>query len=59
MFRFLYYKGYIDILETERLLELKEDISNDYENGVLEPHQYDYLAEKLNKRMTKNKVICI
>lgn len=59
MYRFLYYKGYIDTLETNRLIELKKDISHDYEHGILEPHQYEYLTEKLNKKMNKKKVICI
>lgn len=59
MFRFLYYKGYIDILDEEMLLELKKDIYSDYKKGILEPHQYEYLNEKLKKRTDKNKIIYI
>ena len=47
MFRFLYYKGYIEILDIDMLLERKKDRNNDYEKGILEPHQFNYLEEKL------------
>lgn len=59
MFRFLYYKSYIDILDLDMLLELKNDIAKDYNDGILEPHQYEYLNNKLNKKLNNNKVVCI
>lgn len=59
MFRFLYYKGYIEILDTDMLLELKKDINNDYEKGILEPHQFEYLEKKLQKKLNHSKIICI
>lgn len=59
MFRFLYYKSYIDILDLDMLLELKNDIAKDYNDGILESHQYEYLNNKLNKKLNKNKVVCI
>lgn len=59
MFRFLYYKGYIEILDIDMLLELKKDINNDYEKGILEPHQFNYLEEKLQSRLNNNKIVCI
>lgn len=59
MFRFLYYKGYIEILDIDMLLELKKDINNDYEKGILEPHQFNYLEEKLQSRLNDNKIVCI
>jgi hypothetical protein len=59
MFRFLYYKGYIEILDTDMLLELKKDINKDYKQGKLEPHQFQYLEEKLQLKLNNNKIICI
>ena len=59
MFRFLYYKGYIEILDIDMLLELKKDINNDYEKGILEPHQFNYREEKLQSRLNDNKIVCI
>lgn len=59
MLRFLYYKGYIEILATKELTVLKEDIENDYNNGIIEPHQYEFLTEKLNKRLNSNKIVYI
>ena len=59
MFRFLYYKGYIEILDIDMLLGLKKDINNDYEKGILEPHQFNYLEEKLQSRLNDNKIVCI
>ena len=59
MFRFLYYKGYIEILDIDMLLELKKDINNDYEKGILELHQFNYLEEKLQSRLNDNKIVCI
>ena len=59
MFIFLYYKGYLEILDIDMLLELKKDINNDYEKGILEPHQFNYLEEKLQSRLNDNKIVCI
>lgn len=59
MFRFLYYKGYIEILDIDMLLELKKDINNDYGKGILEPHQFNYLEERLQSRFNNNKIVCI
>ncbi len=59
MFRFLYYKGYIEILDIDMLLELKKDINNDYGKGILEPHQFNYLEERLQSRLNNNKIVCI
>ena len=59
MFRFLYYKGYIEILDIDMLLELKKDINNDYRKGILEPHQFNYLEERLQSRLNNNKIVCI
>ena len=57
MLRFLYYKGYIEILADKDLSVLKEDIEHDYNNGIIEPHQYEFLTEKLNKRLNSNKIV--
>lgn len=59
MFRFLYYKGYIDILDINMLTELRRDIIKDYKNGIIEKHQYDFLIKRLNKKLNKLKVQCI
>lgn len=59
MFRFLYYKSYIEILDTHMLLELKQDIEKDYVNEVIEPHQYEYLSKKIKEKLNKEKVACI
>lgn len=59
MFRFLYYKGYIDMLDINKLTELRRDIIKDYKNGIIEKHQYDFLIKRLNKKLNKLKVQCI
>lgn len=59
MFRFLYYKGYIETLNVAMLLELQKDIENDYINEIIEPHQYEYLNKKLKEKLNKRKVACI
>ena len=59
MFRFLYYKGYIEILDIEMLLELKKDVAKDYKSGNLEHHQYEYLTTEINKKLNNSKVVCI
>lgn len=59
MFRFLYYKGYIDMLDINKLTELRRDIIKDYKNGFIEKHQYDFLIKRLNKKLNKLKVQCI
>lgn len=59
MFRFLYYKGYIETLNVSMLLELQKDIENDYIQEIIEPHQYEYLNKKLKENLNKKKVACI
>lgn len=59
MFRFLYYKGYIETSNVAMLLELKKDIETDYINEIIEPHQYEYLNKKIKENLSKRKVACI
>lgn len=59
MLRFLYYKGYIEILPINELNKLQEDILNDYNNGTIEPHQYEMLTEKITSKFNTNKVVYI
>lgn len=59
MIRFLYYKGYIDMLPIKELNILKEDIEKDYNQGVIEPHQYELLTEKINNKININKIVYI
>lgn len=59
MFRFLYYKGYIDILEVDMLLELRKDIEKDYKEKIIEKHQYKYLIEHIDKKLNTYKIACI
>lgn len=41
------------------LLKLKKDINDDYEKGLLEQHQFDYLEEKIQLKLNNNKILCI
>ena len=59
MYRFIYYKDYIELLSQEDLLVLKEDIIKDFKTNILSREQYEYLINRLNKKLKNDIIIYI
>ena len=62
MLRFLYYKGFVDLLDINMLHELRKDVNKDYKEGLIEEHQYNHLKERIYNKINntnKNKIAYI
>lgn len=59
MYRFIYYKDYIELLSQNDLLVLKEDIIKDFKTNILSREQYEYLINRLNKKLKNDIIIYI